>query len=115
MEKKLTEEFKAEYSAQFRENYLTMMHKGINTMIDVLGETKEVPDNQISQLKRQVAEQLADDIMAISAVTSAIKLFGKPKSLIIIIPSGQAIDLLKIKDLNQEAAFDELLDNLKIG
>lgn len=108
----LSEEYKLGYSEKFREIHLNNICTIIINLINALDKTPEDSNNPKSVFEKQVSEQLADDLMAVSALTSSMKIMGRPKSLILINQFGEAIDLLKITDLSEEDAYNELIDNL---
>lgn len=108
----LTEEYKLAYSERYREIILNNICVSTITLINSLQGKKEDPDNPVSVFEKQVSEQLADDLMAVCALASSMKIMGRPKSLILINQFGEAIDLLKITDLSEQDAYNELIDNL---
>ena len=74
----INDEYKAEFTKIFREMNLNYICRFIVEFINILGETKEVPTDPKSGLQKQLAEQLADDLMAVAGTVSAIKIFGRP-------------------------------------
>ena len=113
MENTLKDQFRAEYAVNIRERCFNILNEGISDMINLMERLEETPDDEMSFIRKEVHEQLADDLMSLCALTSALKMFGRPKSLMLIIQSGQAIDLLKIQDLKEDEAFNQMIDNLK--
>ena len=118
MKNKLSEEFKKVFSKTFRESYFKILLGAINGIIKTPVANLEklsVPDDEMTIFQRQATADLVNEMISVYTLASAIYKHGLPKSLIFINQDGMAIDLLKIKDLNQESAFDELLDNMKGG
>ena len=113
MEKQLITIDENEFRKGYRGIHLDEMLNTICSIVCVLGEKNDQPDEQLTNLRNKAAKELKDDMMVISAVTNSIKIFGGPKSLIFITEGGQAIDLINIKGLKENEIFDQILDNVK--
>lgn len=92
--------------------FRVLLHQIMEIMKIQVAALKLLPDNETANLQKQETAQLANELLPVYTLASSIHKHGLPKSLIFINESGIAIDLLDAKELDQEAAFDELLDNM---
>ncbi|OFX60704.1 MAG: hypothetical protein A2066_08085 [Bacteroidetes bacterium GWB2_41_8] len=112
----LSSEFKKAYGDSFREKHFKVLIDAIFQLADALISNKKVQSSsKLEEFKIQLTYELITEIAPIYILMTKIKEHGLPKSLVLINKSGEAIDLLEVKELTQEAAFNELLDNMKIG
>ena len=99
--------------AELRKHYLNIVHESIVLTANVAKKMSELSGSD--EVKKEVLSEMYNEINIVSNVLSAIKLFGVPSSLIAVLSDGCAIDLLSRKDLKDEEAFNQLLDNLNKG
>lgn len=109
-------EFSEAYPSLLRESWMNIFQVTIRSLITTFvarhfPETKAL--YKVERFKRRVALDVLNQLMPLTSLMSAIKLFGHPKSLVFINQDGQAIDLLEIKELDQNEMFNQILDNLK--
>lgn len=102
---------RAQIKAELRKKYLDIIHEGI--LMNAQVAKKMAGFSGTDELQKEVLSEMYEEINIVSNVLSAIKLFGVPASLIAVLTDGCAVDLLSRKDLKDEDAFNQLLDNLK--
>ena len=106
----LSPEFRQAYKKLFRESWMRMSKEAIKGLLGVLIKTHI--ENGKEGFEKEIAVKTLNELTPLCALQSAIKNFGCPKSLVFISESGQAIDLLEVKELDENEIFNQVLDNL---
>lgn len=103
-------EFKQIFSSLFRETWMKLSYEAVKNLLLVFVKTHI--ENETEDFKKEIALKTLNELMPAASLLGAIKAFGTPKSLVFISESGRAIDLLEIKELDENETFNQVLDNL---
>ncbi|HPE74690.1 MAG TPA: hypothetical protein PLC80_01300 [Draconibacterium sp.] len=111
---KISPEFLQFYSNSLREMWMNLFHETIkNLLVALVNKYIDVPvKNEVETLNKETALKTLNELMPLVPLLGALKNFGIPKSLLFISENGQAIDLLEVKQLDENQIFNQVLDNL---
>lgn len=111
----VTPAFQKLYTNFFREMWMNLFQKTIkNLLIVLVNKYIDIPiSNETENYCKGIALNTLNELMPLVTLLSTIKNFGIPKSLVFITETGQAIDLLEVKEIDQNEMFNQILDNLK--
>jgi len=106
--------FSQYYTKILREMWMNLFHETIkNLLVALVNKYIDVPvKNEVETLNKETALKTLNELMPLVPLLGALKNFGIPKSLLFISENGQAIDLLEVKQLDENQIFNQVLDNL---
>lgn len=106
------QEYKQVYSSLLRESLMKTSEQVIVNLLRIMVKTHI--ENEKEEFKKLIAVKILNELFPLITLQIAIKQFGRPTSLLFINEAGQTIDLLNVKELNQDETFNQILDNAKI-
>lgn len=111
---KANPEFKQLYPSLFRDMWMNLFQETIKNLLLVLVQKHiDIPaKSELDNFNKEVAVKTLNELMPLVPLLATVRNFGIPKSLVFISESGQAIDLLEVKEIDQNEMFNQVLDNM---